>query len=702
MIDVKLIKKPKNGQPNIIGGIATNGNGYNTGGIVREAMHAAQADRAIYADRAGDATRALEAEIAQEANHAAKAHDLDADSPARDEFLSSTDDDTANGKITFAAGAEFGDFSSSVKGGAIDPNGNAELLTLVVRHLLRSPQFVNGMTGEGFRLWLNNDGLAELELDSLTVRRVMTVFEMIIDRIKAVGGQIVVSAANGKIKSVTDSGDSYTLTFEGGNYFQAHDLIRCKVFAGGTDYWVEVSAVSGDTVTISKNEFAAGMLPKAGDECVLMGNTQNALRQNLILISATEDGQPRIDVLEGVNGKSFNGSLRARLGNLDDISDPAFPVGNQPYGNGLYADNAYLRGTFLLSTGEDIKTKFEIVEGRIQSSIDAIRQDMQAEGFLNNPTFIDGFTHWTAEDETMFFTFGQRWIWANGSALSKKGDGASVITDGGRRVLKIRNKYIKQAAVDMASLPKIMINDDGTKEPTPIYLSFFYKVTKAGTLKIEFEGLNNAGFVDYIPLSSTQTLQPTATYQQMTISGLWNATGAFKLSFTGEIQIYMLVLSDDRIGALTHTYRTLFEQSERLVKISAAVYDKNEAALQETGLLVKPEGTGLYAMDAQGGWSAIGVMVDGDGGSKAVIQADHIQLEGLVTANKNFKILADGSIEAVNGKFTLDYKYIRYPIDIQRVQCNNRKLRTNLEPIKTTKRERGRNDLFSCYPVLYS
>lgn len=49
-----------------------------------------------------------------------------------------------------------------------------------------------------------------------------------------------------------------------------------------------------------------------------------------------------------------------------------------------------------------------------------------------------------------------------------------------------------------------------------------------------------------------------------------------------------------------------------------------------------------------------------------------------------------------------DYKYIRYPIDIQRVQCNNRKLRTNLEPIKITKRERGRNDLFSCYPVLYS
>ena len=33
------------------------------------------------------------------------------------------------------------------------------------------------------------------------------------------------------------------------------------------------------------------------------------------------------------------------------------------------------------------------------------------------------------------------------------------------------------------------------------------------------------------------------------------------------------------------------------------------------------------------------------------IQASKIKLEGLVTANNNFKILTDGSIEAVNGKF---------------------------------------------------
>lgn len=34
------------------------------------------------------------------------------------------------------------------------------------------------------------------------------------------------------------------------------------------------------------------------------------------------------------------------------------------------------------------------------------------------------------------------------------------------------------------------------------------------------------------------------------------------------------------------------------------------------------------------------------------IQAEKIQLEGLITANSNFKVLLDGSIEAVNGKFS--------------------------------------------------
>lgn len=82
-----------------------------------------------------------------------------------------------------------------------------------------------------------------------------------------------------------------------------------------------------------------------------MGNTENKLRQNLISISATEDGQPRIDILDGVKAKNFNGCLRCRFGNLDGIKDSSFPADKQPKGNGLYGDNVYLKGTFVLMTG---------------------------------------------------------------------------------------------------------------------------------------------------------------------------------------------------------------------------------------------------------------------------------------------------------------------------------------------------------------
>lgn len=583
--------------------------------------------------------------------------------------LSKLHKDTAQELITFRKGLEVGNYLSGTQGGFIDSEGNAELLSIIVRKLIRSAHYRSGFDGEGYRLWLDENGLSNLEIDKLTVRQIMTVFELIIDRIRAVGGQIVVSAANGKIKAVEDTGEAYKITFEGENYFQAHDLMRCQLFNGEEirGYWVEVTASYSDYVVVAKSEFSGTIVigdktlvitePKEGDEVVLMGNTVNSKRQNLISISATEDGEPRIDVLDGVKAKNFNGALRARLGNLDGITDTSFPLDAQPHGNGLYADNVYLRGSFLLSTGEDVRTKFDVVEGKISSSVDAVRKEfMEDKGYFSNPTFGDGMSHWTAENDTTFFFLGNKWIWANNNVLSKKGDGASLATDDGRTVVRIKNKYICQKYSDLRAVPEIKTNEDGKKEPVPVYLSFFYKVVKKGVLTIGFENINNDGFIDYEPLSYNQELDVTKTYQQLTVSGLWNATGDFKLSFTGEMFVYMFVLSTDRIESLAYTYRTLFEQSERLVKISAAVFDKDENALSETGLMIQPDGSGIYIKDANGKLALIGVGVeetDADGNVRTVIKltADNIKLEGLVTANGNFKILEDGSIEAVNGKF---------------------------------------------------
>lgn len=646
MIDIKVIKKPKN--EGSTSALRTSGTAYG-GMAVKEAAHAAKADIAELAKEAVHATdsdHAVEADHSKEADHAVNAdeskHALEADHAKEADNADKWDyhefDDYLNQPVRKTDGVTF----DSVTSDSIRSAG----------------QFVDGLLGAGFQLWKGEDGRTYLTVDKLTVRHTMAVLELLIEKVRSVGGQICVSAANGRIKTVEESGEHYLITFEQENMFVQHDLVRCQTFTGKDmrSYWVEVTDVTEAGIVVVKEELE-GVEPKEGDECVLMGNTANSDRQNMVLISATEDGQPRVDVMDGVSGKTFDNCLRARLGNLDGIKDDKFPADRQPRGNGLYADNAYMKGTFVLETGEDVKTRFEITEGKVQSAIDSVRNDFLSEkGYLNNPTFASGLEKWNSENETVFFLVGNRWIWANGAALSKKGDGASVVTDMGRKVVRIRNKYIRQKHENLRFVPTFPTNGEGKKEALPVYLSFFYRCAKSGTLKIGFENVDKTGFADFNSMEVSEEIAATDGYVQYTCSGLWNGTGDFKLAFDGDIYLYMLVLSTDKIEALTYKYKTLFEQSERLVKISAAVYDKDERALQETGLMIQPEGTGIYIKDANGKLALIGVGVeetDGEGNKKTVIKltADNIKLEGLVTANGYFKVKEDGSIEAVNGTF---------------------------------------------------
>ena len=646
MIDIKVIKKPKN--EGSTSALRTSGTAYG-GMAVKEAAHAAKADIAELAKEAvhaKDSDHAVEADHSKEADHAVNAdeskHALEADHAKEavnaDKWDYHEFDDYLNQPVRKTDGVTF----DSVTSDSIRSAG----------------QFVDGLLGAGFQLWKGEDGRTYLTVDKLTVRQTMAVLELLIEKVRSVGGQICVSAANGRIKTVEESGEHYLITFEQENMFVQHDLVRCQTFTGKDmrSYWVEVTDVTETGIVVVKEEFE-GVEPKEGDECVLMGNTANSDRQNMVLISATEDGQPRVDVMDGVSGKTFDNALRARLGNLDGIKDDKFPADRQPRGNGLYADNAYMKGTFVLETGEDVKTRFEITEGKVQSAIDSVRNDFLSEkGYLNNPTFASGLEKWNSENETVFFLVGNRWIWANGAALSKKGDGASVVTDMGRKVVRIRNKYLRQKHENLRFVPTFPTNSAGKKEALPVYLSFFYRCAKSGTLKIGFENVDKTGFADFNSMEVSEEIAATGGYVQYTCSGLWNGTGDFKLSFDGDIYLYMLVLSTDKIEALTYKYKTLFEQSERLVKISAAVYDKDERALQETGLMIQPEGTGIYIKDANGKLALIGVGVeetDAEGNKKTVIKltADNIKLEGLVTANGYFKVKQDGSIEAVNGTF---------------------------------------------------
>lgn len=695
MIDIKVIKKPKN--EGSTSALRTGGTAYG-GMAVKEAAHAAKADIAELAREATHAKESdhtLEADHAKEADHATDAdeakHALEADHAKEADNADQWDyrhfDDWLDQPVRKKDGVAFGSVTSD--------------------SIRSAGQFVDGLMGAGFQLWKGEDGRTYLTIDKLTVRQTMAVMELLIEKVRSVGGQICVSAANGKIKAVEEQSDHYLICFEQDNMFVQHDLMRCQTFTGKDmrSYWVEVADVTEDGIVVAKEEFE-DVEPKEGDECVLMGNTANTDRQNLVLISATEDGQPRVDVMDGVRGKTFDNCLRARLGSLDGIRDDKFPADRQPKGNGLYADNAFLKGTFVLETGEDVKTRFEITEGKVQSAIDSVRNDFLSEkGYLNNPTFASGLEKWNSENETVFFLVGNKWVWANGAALSKKGDGASVVTDMGRKVVRIRNKYIRQKHENLRFVPTFPTNGDGKKDALPVYLSFFYRCAKAGTLKIGFENVDKAGFADFDSLAVSEQIAATDGYVQYTCSGLWNGTGEFKLAFDGDIYLYMLVLSTDKIEALTYKYKTLFEQSERLVKIAALNFDKDGKVLEgseiitttkynaliserfdEHGALKNTAGlitatdwetwlnsyagdmekkldieafAGMFASAVEESTdivkrAEVSAFVTKDENGKLEsgvrISADQITLEGAVTMNEYFKVNADGSLDVKSAR----------------------------------------------------
>ena len=316
----------------------------------------------------------------------------------------------------------------------------------------------------------------------MTARQSLVALELLIEKVRSVCGQLVVSAANGKIKDVVKQGDNYRIVFEQESGFVAHDLMRCAVTGGKKlkAYWVEVASVIAGGVLVPVSEFG-GVKPEAGDECVLMGNTETPLRQNLISIAATEDGQPRIDILDGVKAKNFNGCLRCRLGKLDGIRSSAFPADKQPKGNGLYADNVWLKGTFVLMTGEDILTRFEITEGKIHSAVESLRKEIREEqSYLDNSSFADGMDKWKTGSKATLFTLGGRWIWANGGPYGTKPDGhAEIRTDGKVPYAYIRNSYIMQKLEDFRLVPEYrQTNSQGERVPGVVYLSFSYRVIK--------------------------------------------------------------------------------------------------------------------------------------------------------------------------------------------------------------------------------
>lgn len=257
----------------------------------------------------------------------------------------------------------------------------ATLFQTIVKDYISSERFIPGLMGEGMKLYKAINGDWNLEIDNAVVRKAMTIFELIISKVRAVNGGLVISSANGRVKSALEtSGDPayYVLGIEGDMMFVADDLVRCQVYTSGhvKYYWVPVASVNDDSILILKSVFPNGTVPAVGDDLVQMGNLTNPNRQGILYLTASEDGKPRISVLDGVNSTSLAGKNKVILGCLDGMTDTDFPADLQPSGYGLYAMNCFLKGIFILRNGKSIEQEFSniatelsAIPGKIELSV---------------------------------------------------------------------------------------------------------------------------------------------------------------------------------------------------------------------------------------------------------------------------------------------------------------------------------------------
>lgn len=392
-------------------------------------------------------------------------------------FLSKNSEDYAKQKITFNRGLSVGSQDAEVA--KIDQMGHAEIESATLKQYISSPTFRDGFSGEGFKMWLDEKGLSYLTVDVLTARQRMVIYEMLVEKSRSVNGGLWVSSANGRISDVVDNIDNYEIYFEDINTFVKGDYMRCQVYTGADmkSYWVEVSSVDGGVVLVSKEEFAPyNTLPQIGDDVFLCGS-KNVNRQNAIHISATEDGQPRISIYNGISTKSLAGCLRTQLGNLDNIDDDVL----KPQGDGLYSDNAYLKGEFVLkNTGESVETKFEVTEEGIKASVEQTQAEaIKGKTLLYNASFTKGLDGWLTSNTDATYFSGTSLLFASGSMLAQSVAVSNEPIYDNVFFANIKHGWIKQSNLAFINKPEF----DSMKE-YPLFFSANIRCNKAGVLNV--------------------------------------------------------------------------------------------------------------------------------------------------------------------------------------------------------------------------
>ena len=231
----------------------------------------------------------------------------------------------------------------------------ATLMGTIVKDYISSESFVSGFSGEGMKIYKAINGDWNMEIDNLIVRKIFSVFELVVQKIVHQGGMIIRSAAGGKLVKVTDGGTYWKCEHDSTDDFVQGDQVLCQTFTGKSikRYWRLVTSAGEGYFNLSKTDCEASSAPPApGDDVAVLGNRTIATRQKAQIDCAVGDTAPYRDDYDAINSFSLAGKLITRTGNLSGITDAVFGVLS---GVGFYGTNVYLKGTFILKSGKKVE-----------------------------------------------------------------------------------------------------------------------------------------------------------------------------------------------------------------------------------------------------------------------------------------------------------------------------------------------------------
>lgn len=176
-------------------------------------------------------------------------------------------------------------------------------------------KFVSGLLGTGGAIQIDQDGNSHAEFDYLTIRKIATFIELIIQEAKHVGGMLIVSPSGMKISKVEENETAYRCYFEQtdgdrtiSNQFTVGTQARRQTFnlTEQAYYWRLVTAVGSDYIDLSKTDCDTGStVPQEGDELVGLGHRTDKTRQSAIIISAFGTDSPSIKYYQGIDSYSL-------------------------------------------------------------------------------------------------------------------------------------------------------------------------------------------------------------------------------------------------------------------------------------------------------------------------------------------------------------------------------------------------------------